>query len=799
MTRGAMLQNILALAVPLPVPPPTLVAALLASWQLTIITPVFSSVLALAAANEVDNSVVGGVEQQVVKNKSISSQSSSSDNRVSVHIETAVFPAGSEEAEKMAEDHGDGGDWAECQTLDDCLAPLVDTWWKMTLWALAAALMFIIYLYITRCCYLLWDCCTDSYWGCCPRRRGCKRFMLLKCCKPKTPGHEDFDTDTDDDAYLGGKYEYQVCRTRAPRAATVETIECGGEEGGGLPGGATSAGSSTDVDFTLKNVEDVIGAGNGAVDSDQSEPLMPDESRWKDASLTISSAHNTGSNRRPNKRHPSNSSSKHSYATTAATAPLLPPINPSSTASTAGNPLTAVGGTSVPPPVTTSTPRKGSAARNSEFPFTQEEQVVLVDSANAEALPHLKEGHYFNLLNVFGIGSGKAQYSIVGSGGGGAASPPGATSPASTRRGGRLNSSSTRKDSSSSNRNAGNNSSLANHSSQMNDSKDTTTSTSDRGTSSPDGGNPASAGGGHSDFLLSNSFSNVSYQRYGLHIEEGQSGKYHPLPEAQSELLPPDKFVQLQQNFPLRTYTTHAEKKALIASRRRSRSMDTFSKLHSNNGLGGGGGGGGHHGNHEIGRSRGQIERSHRDRVSTRSHTDVLVHSARQSYDCSPSPGSSDESRPLNNSTRARSVSRSQDVGEISKVTIHTNQSKFAIYSVPVKNNKKSTKTVSSPTSPGLVLAATTATSAVENGTTNVSGHSGGEADAEESLPASFRKPPRVPQPNGNHLPSNGIENGYSAASIPRKSPSGKRSKRGMKIIDSEVEKHLLYGKETTL
>ena len=65
-------------------------------------------------------------------------------------------------------------------------------------------------IFLTRCCYLLWDCCTDSYWGCCPRRRACKRFMLLKCCKPKTPGHEDFDTDTDDDAYLGGKYEYQV-------------------------------------------------------------------------------------------------------------------------------------------------------------------------------------------------------------------------------------------------------------------------------------------------------------------------------------------------------------------------------------------------------------------------------------------------------------------------------------------------------------------------------------------------------------------------------------------------------------
>ena len=103
----------------------------------------------------------------------------------------------------------------------------------------------------------------------------------------------------------------------------------------------------------------------------------------------------------PFRRHPSNSSSKHSYATTAATAPLLPPINPSSTASTAGNPLTAaVGGTSVPPPVTTSTPRKGSAARNSEFPFTQEEQVLITRikinshsiffSCNSSRLPSTK-------------------------------------------------------------------------------------------------------------------------------------------------------------------------------------------------------------------------------------------------------------------------------------------------------------------------------------------------------------------------------------------------------------------------
>ena len=139
--------------------------------------------------------------------------------------------------------------------------------------------------------------------------------------------------------------------------------------------------------------------------------------------------------------------------------------------------------------------------------------------------------------------------------------------------------------------------------------------------------------GNNSDFLLSNSFSNVSYQRYGLHIEEGRTGKYQPLPEAQSQLFPPDKLIMLQHNL---TPTTHAEKKALIASRRRSRSMDTFSKLH-------------HHQNNQSSLSNApdvvrlnnsqhlssRQPRSHQGFQSlrrgenssvTRSHTDVLVH-----------------------------------------------------------------------------------------------------------------------------------------------------------------------------
>ena len=134
--------------------------------------------------------------------------------------------------------------------------------------------------------------------------------------------------------------------------------------------------------------------------------------------------------------------------------------------------------------------------------------------------------------------------------------------------------------------------------------------------------------------MLSNSFSNVSYQRYGLHIEEGRTGKYHPLPEAQSQLFPPDKVVMLQHNL---TPSTHAEKKALMASRRRSRSMDTFSKLHQNqqqnlnpssltnvpvpdvvkN-----------HRSHSSKQSRSQqgYQSLRNNSAVTRSHTDVLVH-----------------------------------------------------------------------------------------------------------------------------------------------------------------------------
>ena len=58
---------------------------------------------------------------------------------------------------------------------------LVDTWWKILLWSLAALVVSLLACYFSRCCYLCWDCATDPFWGCCPRSRCCHRFLLVKC------------------------------------------------------------------------------------------------------------------------------------------------------------------------------------------------------------------------------------------------------------------------------------------------------------------------------------------------------------------------------------------------------------------------------------------------------------------------------------------------------------------------------------------------------------------------------------------------------------------------------------------
>ena len=65
------------------------------------------------------------------------------------------------------------------------------------------------------------------------------------------------------------------------------------------------------------------------------------------------------------------------------------------------------------PNVVTSTPRR-KPSRNSEFPFA-DESMLEAHAGDAEALPHVHKGHYFNVMNVFGLGSGKCEYSLANS------------------------------------------------------------------------------------------------------------------------------------------------------------------------------------------------------------------------------------------------------------------------------------------------------------------------------------------------------------------------------------------------
>ena len=65
------------------------------------------------------------------------------DSAVRIHIEATVIPGMVLEDETPETDESGTmvGNW---------LSVLTDTWWKTALWGLAAALLFILYFYLTR-------------------------------------------------------------------------------------------------------------------------------------------------------------------------------------------------------------------------------------------------------------------------------------------------------------------------------------------------------------------------------------------------------------------------------------------------------------------------------------------------------------------------------------------------------------------------------------------------------------------------------------------------------------------------
>ena len=110
----------------------------------------------------------------------------------------------------------------------------------------------------------------------------CKRFLLLRWC-----GYEGDGDDNDQLTGGGGKYEYEICRnedfTETRDSSLVFNPSHPYRTNQTQIGDETKSGSDTYVDFTLRNVEDVIGDSSAANDD-------PIATRWKDTSLTVLSS-----------------------------------------------------------------------------------------------------------------------------------------------------------------------------------------------------------------------------------------------------------------------------------------------------------------------------------------------------------------------------------------------------------------------------------------------------------------------------------------------------------------------------
>ena len=107
----------------------------------------------------------------------------------------------------------------------------------------------------------------------------CKRFLLLRWC-----GYEGNGDENDQLTGEGGKYEYQICRNEDITETRDSSLVFNGSshyKNSNVNGvDETKSGSDTYVDFTLRNVEDVIGESSVAVED-------PIATRWKDTSLTV--------------------------------------------------------------------------------------------------------------------------------------------------------------------------------------------------------------------------------------------------------------------------------------------------------------------------------------------------------------------------------------------------------------------------------------------------------------------------------------------------------------------------------
>lgn len=192
------------------------------------------------------------------------------------------------------------------------------------------------------------------------------------------------------------------------------------------------------------------------------------------------------------------------------------------------------------PKVVTSTPRKKKKQQQQKS-GREIEPIFMEYSGVAESMPQFYPTHYFNILNIFGVGCSNYKVSTVEESNRkfmtNHSAPPQLT----------LNTNS------------------SNNTNKL-EQESTIALVSDYEEEPVEDKSFDRSVINNQDFPLSSSFSNM-YKKNGLHIEEGQVGRYQPLPEARFELLPPAHFLRKVKR-----------QNSSGGMHRRSRSMENFSR-----------------------------------------------------------------------------------------------------------------------------------------------------------------------------------------------------------------------------
>lgn len=373
--------------------------------------------------------------------------------------------------------------------------------------------------------------------------------------------------------------------------------------------------------------------------------------------------------------------------------------------------------------VVTSTPRRGKNALFKNQEESLDPGLFLELSGEAESVPQMYTTHYFNVLNLFGVGC--SNYKVASVEQSNLKLMKSSSASNSDKQGsntGQLNNTSSKEESSTN---------VAEESVGEEDKSDIETF------------NKSVLN--NQDFPLSSSFNNM-YKKNGLHIEEGQVGRYHPLPEARFELLPPASFLR-------RVKSNNSS-----GMRRRSRSMESFR----------------HHNTNQANPGGSQQKRTvggslNRHGLASKSHQDVVVV---HQQPVSTEPESSGEEENLSPPPPPPSSGGNCKQVVVGHYRTHSEGSRIghrrtpSMEGVPFQNghNKK------------LQFSQEQLHNRVPKRTAKLltNGYSDNDSLVVDCSKHNESLPPKVPIPK-------------------------KRYHRKMKLVDPDMEKYILYGKETTL